>query len=1132
VKCFIIGPELCILSDFECLQRIIKNNKKVQNRNRMVTFRLHNCSCKSNCFFVNLFERSTIMEKFKSIKIILFLAVVLVASAALAKSASELLQEGLYAEEVDGDLDAAIRIYAQIIKDGSGQRSHIAQAMYRQGMCYLKKQQEQQAKLVFEELLADYSDQTKIISKVKPLLQELSNADPAALMPADTLAYVEIGSPGKQIETILNMLEGTPLENPLAAIGRRPQGGAAPGDIVAGFLNPNMMAEFKKVRGMGVGITGIAQNNPPVIVVLFPGKSDGLRGLIMGALVLLGKPIEAIEGMQCVEFPDGGGAAYDDNVVILASPLAYSAGQLMWSVKQYKGVANDPTLASSNKSFAKVNKKDRQENALTVWANVDQAYTALTKLFPEGQIPQEILNANGLADFKNIDDLIASFSIQENGIALEANVDFKDGHKSLGYDMFHTPKLSKAVFDVVPSGAVALLSVAPGGAESARAQAVHEQLRKMTGLEIGDDIFANIDQVTLFVLPSAVSTGETPEGLPPIAGSLGLVLTSENPRQTRQILTELLTAANLIASQSGDDESDAKVGRYQIELVNKLRLHCYTNQDNKTTVLSLNPGVINASASALGTRKSVTSGGPLKDAMNRLSPGASKLAMINVGGAIRAGGAFFLMGLLDDSESNVGELLDQLADSCDKTTVQLRTYEGQNNFNVRAEITELPPLNQLFGPVMELSQIVSEAKRRAWAEKRRAGIPASIRKVSRPVVIDGRADDLWSEARENRIGNVIYESPSNDEDLSASYKALWDEKNLYVLVDVTDDSLKNDSDSDMWYLDDCVEVFIDADNSKSESYGDNDAQYHFDWDKNKPSMSQFEHGKTDGIEFAMVTTENGYRTEIKFPWSTLGAEPSAGKKIGLDVHVNDDDDGGDRDSKMTWQGKEDNAWQTPSAFGTAELAGLIGWWKLDETSGREVKDSSGNGNLGKILSGMPRWQSSGGKIDGALRFDGKGDYVHVANESNFDFAGEVTVAAWIKVNRFDKEWQAIVTKGDSAWRIQRHQDTAAIEFACTGLQVPGGSQYGGLYGNKAVNDGKWHHVAGVYDGEKMYIYIDGIVDVSQPASGAVATNDQPVFIGENAEINNRFWNGLIDDVRVYNYALSEGRITALYNEGK
>jgi hypothetical protein len=1069
-----------------------------------------------------------IMEKFKSVTIILFVAVVLIASAALAKSASVLLQEGLYAEEVDGDLDVAIRIYEKIIKDGSAQRSHVAQALYRQGMCYMKKQQEQQAKLAFEKLLTEYSDQTNVVNKAKPLLQELSNADPAALMPPDTLIYVEFGSPGKQVDTILDMLKGTPLENPLAAIGRGQQGGPSPGDILGGFLNPNMMAEFKKIRGAGVGITGIAQPTPPLIVVLFPGKSDALRGLLFGALAFIGKPVEAVEGMQMVEFTDGGGAAYDDNVVIVASPPAYTAGQLTWCVKQYKGVGKEPTLASSNKSFVKISQKDRQENAFTVWANVDKAYTVLTKMFPEGQIPQEILNANGLADFNNIDDLIAFLAFEEDGIALEANINFKDGHNSLAYNMFRTPELSKAAFDVVPSGTVALLSVAPGGADSPRAQAVRQQLKNMTGIEIAGDIFANIDQVTLFVLPSAVSSGETPAGIPPIATSVGLVLTSENPRQTRQILTGLLTATNLIANQSGDD-SEANVGRYQFELVNKIKLHCYTNQQNKTTVLSLNPGVVDASASALGTRQSVNSGGPLKEAVNKLSPGASKLALINVGGAIRAGGPLLLSGM-DESGGDVKELIAQVANSCDKTTVRLRTQEDSENLNVRAEIRDLPPASELFGPVTQLSQMISEARSKMRAQKREAGIPANIRKASRPVVVDGKAEALWSEARRYKIGNVIYESPSNEEDFSASYKALWDEKNLYVLVDVTDENLRNDSD-DFW-LDDCVEVFIDADNSKSGSYGDNDYQFHFGWAEANPSMGESQHNQTEGVDFAVGRADAGYRVEIKLPWATLGVEPSAGKKIGLDVHVNDDDDGGDRDSKLTWRGKEDNAWQNPGIFGTAELAGLIGWWKLDETSGREVADASGNGNIGKMLNGEPKWQTSGGKIDGALLFDGKGDYVHIANESVFDFAGEVTVAAWIKVNRFDREWQAIVTKGDSAWRIQRHQDTAAIEFACTGLQIPSGSPYGGLYGNKAVNDGKWHHVTGLYDGEKMYIYIDGMVDVSQPASGAVATNDHPVFIGENVEIQERFWNGLIDDVRVYNYALSEGQITALYNEGK
>ena len=1077
------------------------------------------------------------MERFKSIKIVLFLVVALVASAAPAKSASELLQEALYAEQIDGDLDAAIGIYEQIIKDGSAQRSHVAQALYRQGMCFMKKQQEQQARLVFEKLVAEYSDQRNIVNKAKPLLQELSNADPADLMPPDTLVYLELGSPGKQVDTILNMLKGTPFENPLAAIGRGQQGGPStghvaggpsPGDIVGGFLNPNMMAEFKKIRGIGIGVTGIPQNDtPPAIVVLYPGKSDAIRGLIFGALAFIGKPVEAVEGMQMVEFTDGGGVAYDDNVIILASPPAYTAGQLTWCVKQYKGITNEPTLASSNKSFAKISKKDRQENALTIWANVDKGYTNLTLLFPEGQIPQDILNANNLADFENIRDLIASLSLKEDEIALEANVSFKDGHHSLAYNMFRTPQLDKAAFEAVPSETVVLLSVALGGPDSPQSQALRQHIQNATGIEIGGDIFVNIEQITLFAVPYDGTSPASLSGAPPIVGSLGLVLTSPNPNQTRQILTGLLTAANLIMSQSADEQS----GRYQMQLVTNQTIHCYASQENKTTVLSLNPSVVEASALALGRHQSVTVAGPLKNPLSKLSPEVSKLLLVNVGGALRAG-KDLLLADMDESRDTAEELVVQLAKSADKTTIQFCTHEQLGNLNVRAEIRDLPPASEFFGPMMQLSQIISESKEQAWAEKSQAGIPAVIRKASRPVVIDGEAEELWSEAREYKINNVIYEPVSSDQDLSAFYKALWDEQNLYIMVNVTDDSLKNDSDSDLWYQDDCVEVFIDADNSKSNEYDENDGQYHFDFDRSNPTMDTFEHGRLEGVEFAMVTTQNGYRTEIKFPFSTIGKEPSAGAKIGLDVHVNDDDDGGDRDTKMTWFGKQDTAWQTPSVFGTAELAGLLGWWKFDETSGRDVADASGNGNIGKILNGQPRWQPSGGKIGGALLFDGKGDWVHVANEANFDCVAEVSVAAWIKVNRFDKDYQAIVTKGDSAWRIQRNQGADSIEFACSGLKIPSGSPYGGLYGQKGVNDGQWHHVAGVYDGQKMTLYVDGKEDVSQPASGPINTNDQPVYIGENSEMTERFFNGLMDDVRVYNCALGRAEVAALYSEGK
>ena len=244
----------------------------------------------------------------KFVGVTLLLMGVLLTTALPVKAASVSMREGLYAEEVEGDLDAAIKIYQQVIDDPSAPKNIVAQALYRQGTCYMKKKNELDAKAAFSKLVAEHSDQTDLIAKVKPLLDELGNADPAGLMPPGTIAYIEIGSPGKQIETIVKMLEGTPFENPLAMIGAN-QGQAASrpsphANMIGALLNPSMMAEFQKIRGIGLGLTGMAQNDPPFVLVMFPGKSDALRGILQMVLGMAGRPTEAVEGMSYVTFSD------------------------------------------------------------------------------------------------------------------------------------------------------------------------------------------------------------------------------------------------------------------------------------------------------------------------------------------------------------------------------------------------------------------------------------------------------------------------------------------------------------------------------------------------------------------------------------------------------------------------------------------------------------------------------------------------------------------------------------------------------------------------------------------------------------------------------------------------------------
>jgi hypothetical protein len=150
-----------------------KITEKVHNRNKTVTLGRHNCSCQSNRFFVNLFERSTIMERLKSITMVLLLTASLLSPVVSAKSTSVLLQEGLYAEEIKGDLDAAIKIYEQVIAESKEVQRAAVQATYRIGMCYLKKGEKSKAADQFSNLVSRFPEQKPIVDKARNQLAKL-----------------------------------------------------------------------------------------------------------------------------------------------------------------------------------------------------------------------------------------------------------------------------------------------------------------------------------------------------------------------------------------------------------------------------------------------------------------------------------------------------------------------------------------------------------------------------------------------------------------------------------------------------------------------------------------------------------------------------------------------------------------------------------------------------------------------------------------------------------------------------------------------------------------------------------------------------------------------------------------------
>ncbi|HWD18537.1 MAG TPA: sugar-binding protein [Verrucomicrobiae bacterium] len=1026
---------------------------------------------------------------------------------ARAVPASQLLQQGLYAEEVEGNLKSAIKTYGDLVSDPAAPAALAAQALYRQGMCYENLKEEPQAKAAFEKLVANYPTQTDMVAKAKAALDDLADFDPASLMPPNTLMYVELGSPGRQVETILTTLKGTPFENPLAAFGHMPAGAAnnGPANLITSLLNPSMMAEFKKIRSSAVGVMGLG-NNPPMVSVLYPGKSDALRGLIQAGLGMVGAPGEPIEGMQTVTIKNFGAVAFDDRVVIAARP----ASQLTWCVKQYKGVSSEPSLASSNPLFKKVSKVQRASNLTTVWANIADGYAAMQKNFPDGQIPRQMSVANALVDFENVDDMLYSQTIETNGVSSKFDLQFKDGHHCLAYGLIHTPAISRAGLEAVPAEAIGLASFALSPSNAVQSAAVQSRIQNLTGLDIGREIFANIEQITFFVMPPGASKA-------PLPGCLGLAITSRDPEQTRRVFNTVLGAITV-----GKSAEKLPPGKFRIDQNSAEPVYCYVDQVNRTTLLSLNPAVNQAAKTAAEESRSITTHGPLQDAVKQISANTSKLIAVNVGGAVDLLRAMVQTpSLTAEQAKELNASLDQLAAAAQPTTVMIRTEEAPNEFVLSSDITGLPPTAQFLAPVMTVMRLKNEAAAQAHARQLRQEKPAVIMPAAQAPALDGSLDEAWAHARSFPLEHSFYTPIASSSDLAASYRSLWDHDNLYVLVDVVDDVLRHDSTPDKWYDSDSVEIYIDATDAKSQEYGETDFQFAFSWDKISPQIQETKHHRVAGVRFAMVATTNGYRLAACFPWSALGGKPATGARIGLDVQVNDDDTGV-RSHKLTWHAAEDNAWETPTAFGNAELGGLVGWWKFDENEGTKAADSSGGKHDGALV-GHAKWAP--GKLGGAIDLDGQGSYVRIADKSAFDIGGQLTVACWVNFRTVPNEWTGIVTKGDTAWRLSTVEKNNQFHFAVNDF-----GQFGqDIFINSATlaAPGEWHSVIGVYNGDAMILYIDGKQDADRAWTGSLGRNDADVLIGENDGKPGRSFDGLIDDVRIYNYALAPDDIKAL-----
>jgi len=162
-----------------------------------------------------------------------------------------------------------------------------------------------------------------------------------------------------------------------------------------------------------------------------------------------------------------------------------------------------------------------------------------------------------------------------------------------------------------------------------------------------------------------------------------------------------------------------------------------------------------------------------------------------------------------------------------------------------------------------------------------------------------------------------------------------------------------------------------------------------------------------------------------------------------------------------------------------------------------------------------------------LSLDGDGDYVSYGDGWTGIVGDAITVVAWIQTDTL-ASYDTVAALG-YAWRLYGGLNGNVI-FQCSDT-IPNPSSATGAVN---VNDGKWHHVAGTYDGAKYTLYVDGILDASMDATGKIDAGGSYVgCIGAHYKKNDdrdprRFFDGLIDDVRIYNKALSAGEVRQIF----
>lgn len=581
------------------------------------------------------------------------------AAAELADSpAQRAFERAYFLESYEGDLESAAEVYATVADSRRVPEDLRAAARTRQQSCE----------------------------------EDIRSRDLASLMPPDTVVYAELHGPGEHLENLAEMLglTGDPLQALSRDVNRMPipdtPGLVLPERI---FLSPALIEQAKRFRGLAVAFTGIEPSpagcpvlgGAQAVMVLHPGEALEVRGMIETAAQFV-QPVDPIGGFGTIRIDPGILVTFTHRLVVAGTNRDLIAG-----VVERLSTDRGDSLAER----ADMRELAGQRDHSLLFAYVD-AKGAVQTLYKAAQHDPDMMQEMGvplaLLDAPHMQSLALSLGSSREGLFGEFHMLLDEGHSNFVYNLIRTPPMTGKSLRGVPAGSAVVLAVGINPATGQHQQIVDmkaDNLQYVTGLDLGRELFANVEEVSMFLLPG--ERRENKEEMP----DFGFVIAAANPDKSQAMWDYLLTIPSKVMGQQELAPTTKQIAGHEVQVYSmpdpdapQIRVA----RADDAIVIAPTDVAIAASLKAYRSGKSVLDDPAVRAATSRMTKDTSVFVMAHAGRCAQVGGQYCPPSELP-TVTMVGEALGS-------TIFTLLADESPTKLRVSGTLTGLPRVENLI----------------------------------------------------------------------------------------------------------------------------------------------------------------------------------------------------------------------------------------------------------------------------------------------------------------------------------------------------------------------------------------------------------------------------------------------------